>query len=56
MIFGILFGAMVFNSFVTATTIPLHVVNFVTDSAFRHGRAMLVLLVYFSWHDPRCLV
>lgn len=48
MIFGILFGAMVFNSFVTATTIPLHVVNFVTDSGFPPMAVlMLVLLVYF---------
>lgn len=48
MIFGILFGAMVFNSFVTATTIPLHVVNFVTDSGFPPMAVlMLILLVYF---------
>lgn len=48
MIFGILFGAMVFNSFVTATTIPLHIVNFVTESGFSPMVVlMLILLVYF---------
>jgi tripartite ATP-independent transporter DctM subunit len=48
MIFGILFGAMVFNSFVTASTIPLHIVNFVTDSGFAPMAVLLLILgVYF---------
>src|SRR5690606_28220398 len=48
MIFGILFGAMVFNSFVTASTIPLHIVNFVTESGFPPMVVLLmILLVYF---------
>lgn len=48
MIFGILFGAMVFNSFVTATTIPMHIVNFVTESGFSPMAVLLlILLVYF---------
>lgn len=48
MIFGILFGAMVFNSFVTASTIPLHIVNFVTDSGFPPMVVLLLILaVYF---------
>src|SRR5690554_2590974 len=48
MIFGILFGAMVFNSFVTASTIPLHIVNFVTESGFSPMAILLLILaVYF---------
>lgn len=48
MIFGILFGAMVFNSFVTASTIPLHVVNWVSGSGFSPITILLlILLVYF---------
>ena len=48
MIFGILFGAMVFNSFVTASTIPLHIVNMVTESGLSPMGVMLLILgVYF---------
>jgi TRAP transporter, DctM subunit len=47
MIFGILFGAMVFNSFVTASTIPLHIVNFVTDSGFSPMVVLLMILVVY---------
>lgn len=48
MIFGILFGALVFNSFVTASTIPLHIVNFVTESGLPPMAVLLmVLVVYF---------
>lgn len=48
MIFGILFGAMVFNSFITASTIPMHIVNFVTDGGFSPMAVlMMILLVYF---------
>lgn len=48
MIFGILFGALVFNSFVTASTIPLHIVDFVTQSGLPTMAVLgLVLLVYF---------
>lgn len=47
MIFGILFGAMVFNSFVTVTTIPLHIVNFVADSGFEPMVVMLLILAVY---------
>lgn len=48
MIFGILFGAMVFNSFVTASTIPLHIVDFVTSSGLPPMAVLLLILgVYF---------
>lgn len=47
MIFGILFGAMVFNSFVTATTIPLHIVNFVTESGLAPMAVLLLILVVY---------
>ena len=48
MIFGILFGAMVFNSFITASTIPLHIVNFVTEGGFPPMVVLLMILgVYF---------
>ena len=48
MIFGILFGALVFNSFVTASTIPLHIVEFVTTSGLPPMAVLLlVLAVYF---------
>ncbi|WP_196260922.1 TRAP transporter large permease [Pelagibacterium limicola] len=47
MIFGILFGALVFNSFITASTIPMHIVNFVTDGGFSPMVVLfLVLGVY----------
>lgn len=48
MIFGILFGALVFNAFVTVTTIPLHIVGWVTDMAMAPIFVLLIiLLVYF---------
>jgi C4-dicarboxylate transporter DctM subunit len=48
MIFGILFGALVFNSFVTASTIPLHIVDFVTNSGLpTMAVLLLILVVYF---------
>src|SRR5690606_33618266 len=48
MIFGILFGAMVFNSFVTATTIPMRVVDFVATGDFPPMVVLLlILLIYF---------
>jgi len=48
MIFGILFGAFVFNSFVTASTIPLHIVDFVTESGLAPLSVLLLVLgVYF---------
>ncbi|MFC7703803.1 TRAP transporter large permease [Plastorhodobacter daqingensis] len=47
MIFGILFGAMVFNSFITASTIPMHIVRFVTEGGFSPMMVLfLVLGVY----------
>ena len=48
MIFGILFGALVFNSFVTVSRIPLHIVTFVTDSGLAPMTILLLILaVYF---------
>src|SRR5690606_799364 len=48
MIFGILFGAMVFNSFVTATTIPMKVVDLVASGDFSPMVVLLlILLIYF---------
>lgn len=48
MIFGILFGALVFNAFVTVTTIPLHIVGYVTDMSVAPIFVLLVILtVYF---------
>jgi C4-dicarboxylate transporter DctM subunit len=47
MIFGILFGAMVFNSFITASTIPLHIVNFVTEGGFSPMIVLLMILVVY---------
>lgn len=47
MIFGILFGAMVFNSFVTASTIPLHIVGFVTEGGFSPMVVLLMILVVY---------
>ena len=47
MIFGILFGALVFNGFVTVTTIPLNVVGWVAASDLPPlGVLLLVLAVY----------
>ncbi|MCC5960699.1 MAG: TRAP transporter large permease [Rhodobacteraceae bacterium] len=48
MIFGILFGALVFNSFITVTRIPLHIVDFVSNSGFAPMTILLMILaVYF---------
>ncbi len=48
MIFGILFGALVFNAFVTVTTIPHHVVGWVAESGLPPlAVLLLILLVYF---------
>ncbi len=44
MIFGILFGALVFNSFITASTIPMHIVRFVTDGGFSPMVVLLLVL------------
>src|SRR5690606_37943321 len=48
MTFGILFRALVFNSFVTASSSPLHIVNMVTESGLSPMGVMLLILgVYF---------
>lgn len=48
MIFGILFGALVFNAFITVTTIPLNIVGWVTEMSLSPLYVLLiVLLVYF---------
>ena len=48
MIFGILFGALVFNAFVTVTRIPLNMVNWVSAMDLAPLAVLLVvLLVYF---------
>lgn len=47
MIFGILFGALVFNSFVTVTNIPLNIVNFVTESGFSPMMVLLLILAVY---------
>lgn len=48
MIFGILFGALVFNSFLTVTNIPLNIVGWVSAADMpAHFVLLLVLLVYF---------
>lgn len=44
MIFGILFGALVFNSFVTVTNIPLNIVGWVTDSGMSPTLVLVVIL------------
>lgn len=44
MIFGILFGALVFNSFITVTNIPLNIVGFVTESGFSPFVVLLLIL------------
>ena len=48
MIFGILFGALVFNAFVTVTTIPLNIVGWVTEVSLPPLAVLLIILaVYF---------
>ncbi|SDY61145.1 TRAP transporter large permease [Citreimonas salinaria] len=48
MIFGILFGALVFNAFVTVTTIPLNLVGWVSQVALPPLAVLLIiLLLYF---------
>lgn len=47
MIFGILFGALVFNSFVTVTRIPLHIVDFVSNSGFAPMTVLLMVLAVY---------
>ena len=48
MIFGILFGALVFNGFITTTTIPLRIVGWVSAADLPPlGILLLILLVYF---------
>ena len=47
MIFGILFGALVFNSFITVTRIPLHIVDFVSNSGFAPMTVLLLILVVY---------
>ncbi|WP_172300035.1 TRAP transporter large permease [Pseudoruegeria sp. HB172150] len=48
MIFGILFGALVFNAFVTVTTIPLNIVGWVTQMSLPPLAVLLIILmVYF---------
>ena len=48
MIFGILFGALVFNAFVTVTTIPLEIVGWVSQADLSpHLVLLAILAVYF---------
>lgn len=48
MIFGILFGAFVFNSFITVSTIPVRIVDFVTGlEVARIWILLAILAVYF---------
>ncbi|WP_439561502.1 TRAP transporter large permease [Roseinatronobacter sp.] len=47
MIFGILFGALVFNSFITVTRIPLHIVDFVSNSGFAPMTILLLILAVY---------
>jgi tripartite ATP-independent transporter DctM subunit len=48
MIFGILLGALVFNAFITVTTIPLNIVGWVSEMEMAPLSVLLViLLVYF---------
>ncbi|WP_425050595.1 TRAP transporter large permease [Psychromarinibacter sp. S121] len=48
MIFGILLGALVFNAFITVTTIPLNIVGWVTSMDWPPlAILVLILLVYF---------
>lgn len=47
MIFGILFGALVFNAFVTVTTIPLNLVDWVTHMDMPPLAVLLVVLVVY---------
>lgn len=47
MIFGILFGALVFNAFVTVTTIPLNIVGWVTEMSLPPFAVLLIVLVVY---------
>ncbi|MGY6704364.1 TRAP transporter large permease [Roseinatronobacter sp.] len=47
MIFGILFGALVFNSFITVSRIPLHIVDFVSNSGFAPMTILLLILAVY---------
>ena len=47
MIFGILFGALVFNAFVTVTTIPLNLVNWVSAVDLPPLAVLLIILVLY---------
>ncbi len=47
MIFGILFGALVFNAFLTVTTIPLGIVGWVTDANLPPQMILLLVLCVY---------
>ena len=47
MIFGILFGALVFNAFVTVTTIPLNLVGWVSAAELPPMAVLLVILALY---------
>lgn len=47
MIFGILFGAFMFNAFGTVTTIPMQIVGFVTDSGLPPIVVLLLILAVY---------
>ncbi len=48
MIFGILFGAFIFNSFITVTTIPMNIVEMVGNSGLSPMLVLfLILVAYF---------
>ncbi|MAM60248.1 TRAP transporter large permease [Maritimibacter sp. UBA3975] len=47
MIFGILFGALVFNAFITVTTIPLNLVNWVSAVDLPPLAVLLIILALY---------
>jgi C4-dicarboxylate transporter DctM subunit len=47
MIFGILFGALVFNAFITVTTIPLNLVNWVSAVELPSLAVLLIILALY---------
>lgn len=47
MIFGILFGALVFNAFITVTTIPLNLVNWVSSVDLPALAVLLIILALY---------
>ncbi len=47
MIFGILFGALVFNAFITVTTIPLNLVNWVSAVDLSPLAVLLIILALY---------